>query len=125
MNEEIKKILKMLEEGILTAEEAEKLIDAVGIEEKGLVKAGADVSNRFLRVKMVENGQNKVNVNIPLSLIEVGLKIGKQLVPQFAPEAEGLKNIDFEELMEAIRSGAHGKLVEIEDGGDLITVEVD
>jgi hypothetical protein len=57
--------------------------------------------------------------------VEIGLKIGMQIGPQFAPEIESLKGIDFGELMEAIRQGASGKLVEVKDEGSLVEVYVD
>ena len=76
------------------------------------------------RVRVTEHGEQKVQVNVPLSIV-VGLKIGMQVGPQFVPEMEGLKNIDFGELMEAIRQGATGKLVEVKDGDEEVEIYVD
>ncbi|SFP70149.1 SHOCT-like domain-containing protein [Caldicoprobacter faecalis] len=116
MKEEIRKILKMVEEKKITAEEAEKLIDLVEPENTGLMQydSSANGNNeKFLRIKVVENGANKVNVNIPLSLLEVGLKLGTQVGAQFEPKLEALKNIDFNEIVQSIKNGAQGKLVEV------------
>ncbi|MCM8899705.1 MAG: hypothetical protein PWR01_1788 [Clostridiales bacterium] len=128
MKEEIRKILKMVEEKKITAEEAEKLIDMIEPENTGLTQYDSSANGnyeKFLRVKVVENGANKVNVNIPLSLIEVGLKLGTQVGAQFEPKLEALKNIDFNEIIQSIKNGAQGKLVEIEDDETYVSVVVE
>ena len=68
----------------------------------------------------MENGRNKVNVNIPVGLVNVGLKMGAR----FAPEVEG---VDFEEIMEAIRSGQQGKIMDVtdEEGGERVEIFVE
>ncbi len=128
MKEEIRKILKMVEEKKITAEEAEKLIDMIEPENTGLTQYDSSANGnyeKFLRVKVVENGANKVNVNIPLSLIEVGLKLGTQVGAQFEPKLEALKNIDFNEVIQSIKNGAQGKLVEIGDDETYVSVVVE
>lgn len=78
MNEERKRILEMLSEGKITAEEAEKLISALSddrSEESGLKTSGP----KYLRV-MVEPAPgnekgDKVNIRVPLKLIKAGLKL--------------------------------------------------
>jgi hypothetical protein len=128
MKEEMKKILKMVEQNKITVQEAEELLDVLAPdEEAALVQSPAleSLHGKFLRVRVTEGEAQKVQVNVPLSIVEIGLKIGMQVGPQFAPELEGLKNIDFQELMEAIRQGASGKLVEVKDGDELVEVYVD
>lgn len=128
MREEIKKILKMIEDGHITAEEGEKLIEALD-EQKSEVSLyhsqGSSSNPRFIKVRIAEEGKNKVNVTIPISLVEVGLKIGAKIGPKFAPETEVLQEIDFEELMQAIREGARGKLVDIQDDDNQVEVFVE
>lgn len=129
MKEEMKKILQMVEQNKITVLEAEKLIEALSADEETatlpLPPSTANIQGKFLRVRVTEEGEQKVQVNVPLSIVEVGLKIGMQIGPQFAPEMEGLRNIDFRELMEAIRQGASGKLVEVKDEDSLVEVYVD
>lgn len=128
MKEEMRKILKMVEEKKITAEEAERLINAIEPENGGVAQgysSAGDGNEKFLRIKVVENGANKVNVNIPLSLVEAGLKLGTQIGGQFEPKLEALRSIDFNEIIQAIKNGAQGKLVEIEDEDDYISVVVE
>jgi len=83
MNEERRKILDMLAQGKITAEEAEKLLDAVGDPGSGTgAAAGTDAAGRriwkYLRVQ-VDPGPNsesgdRVNIRVPFKLIRAGLK---------------------------------------------------
>lgn len=72
--------------------------------------AEAPVKPRSLRVRVVDlhTERVKANVNVPLNLVRVGLRIGAR----FAPELEGL---DVNELMEAINEGGHDKLIDVTD----------
>ncbi|HBG77034.1 MAG TPA: hypothetical protein DDW86_08770 [Clostridiales bacterium] len=132
MREEMKKILQMVEEKKITVEEAEKLLDAMGPEEPEPVLLESEeptdslnLKGKFLRLRVSEEGEQKVQINLPLSVVEVGLKIGMQVGPKFAPEMEKLEGIDFNELLEAVKKGATGKLLEVKDDGDLVEIYVD
>jgi hypothetical protein len=78
MNEERKRILEMLSEGKINADEAERLLSALsqrGESNQGMAKNGP----RYLRV-MVEPGlgsrnKDRVNVRIPIKLIRAGLRL--------------------------------------------------
>lgn len=128
VKEEIRKILKMVEEKKITAEEAERLIEVIEPEKSDATQYESDANEngeKFLRIKVVENGDSKINVNVPLSLIEVGLKVGTLVGAQFEPKLEALKNIDFNEIVQSIKNGAQGNLVEIEDDNTYVSVVVE
>ncbi|HEY1409653.1 MAG TPA: hypothetical protein VF434_11970, partial [Promineifilum sp.] len=74
---------------------------------------------RWFRVRItdVNTGRNKVNVNIPMGLVNVGIKMGAK----FAPEIEGDK---LEGILDAVRSGQHGKVMDIVDEEDGERVEI-
>lgn len=117
--EERMKILKMIEEGQISAEEGAKLLAALSSSSRRRESAAASGQAKWfrLRVRDLSSGRSKVNVNIPMSLVNVGIKMGAR----FAPDVEGL---DFDEIMEAIRSGAQGKIVDIVDEEDGERVEI-
>ncbi|MGI6704718.1 MAG: SHOCT-like domain-containing protein [Clostridia bacterium] len=123
MKEEIKKILKMVEEQKITAEEGEKLLEALQPERSTemLAEEGRP-SPKFLKIRVNEDGQTKVKVNIPIALVDVGLKIASKIGPQYAEELKGLKDVDFEELARAIKEGIRGKLVDIQDGDESVEI---
>lgn len=121
--EERMKILRMIEEGKLTAEEGAKLLSALS-DNRARVTAGTSISRgsgsaRWLRVKVTDmaSGRSKATVQIPIGLLEAGMKIGAH----FAPEVEG---VDMSEIMEALRSGVTGKIEDVMDEEDGEHVEI-
>ncbi len=120
--EERMKILNMISEGKISAEEGAKLLAALseGTKRKGMnLKMGQPSTPRWFRVRVtdLETGKDKVNVNLPMSLVDVGTRMGAR----FAPE---LDDMDFDEIIEQIRSGAQGKIVEVEDVDEGERVEI-
>lgn len=119
--EERMQILRMIEEGKISAAEGAELLRA--LEQESGTKPpeplkGASAPRWFrVRVTDVATGKNKVNVNIPMGLVNVGVKMGAR----FAPEMEDL---DFEELIEMIQSGAQGKVVDVIDNEEGERVEI-
>ncbi len=117
------RILKMIEQGQISAEDGARLLEALGSAEQprlsGPYTTPSSGSARWLRVRVTDlaSGKHKVNVNIPMGLVNVGLKMGAR----FAPEMEG---IDIDQLTQLIRSGATGKLIEVEDTADGERVEI-
>ncbi len=120
MENERLQILKMVQEGKITADEASKLLGAV--EEQSMLPSTGGA--KWFRVKVMDlkTGKAKVNVNLPIGLIDVGLNIGMKFIPE---EAMGnAKGVDIKQLVDAIKHGAMGKLVEVEDDEEGIRVEV-
>lgn len=118
--EERVKILNMIAEGKITAEDGAQLLKALqNASSKATATAARVEEPRYLRVRVTSTvtGQVKANINIPMSLINVGLRMGAR----FAPDLEGL---DFEEVMEAIRHGQRGKIIDVEDEEDGERVEI-
>ena len=84
--EERLQILKMIEEGKISAAEGAELLRA--LETKGergpTLEPMKGTSNpRWFRVRVtdVQTGRNKVNVNIPMGLVNVGIKMGARFAP--------------------------------------------
>lgn len=100
-------ILKLVQEGKVTPDEATKLLHA--LEGKGGESAVATGSGKLLRIRVTEGGGTKVNVNLPMSLVEAAVAIGVKFVPE-----EELRGIDINALLEAIRQGVTGKIVEVD-----------
>ncbi len=120
--EERLQILKMIEEGKISAAEGAELLRALDTKgERGpALEPMKGTSNpRWFRVRVtdMQTGRNKVNVNIPMGLVNVGIKMGAR----FAPEIEGK---ELSGIMEAVRSGQLGKIVDIVDAEDGERVEI-
>ena len=120
--EERMRILKMIDEGKISAEEGAKLLSALSESRRGpnasLPPRQAGTA-RWLRVRVTDvvTGRSKATVQIPLALIESGMKIGAH----FAPEVDG---VDMPTIMEALRSGVTGKIVDVVDEKDGEHVEI-
>ncbi|HMT19737.1 MAG TPA: hypothetical protein PKE20_00585 [Promineifilum sp.] len=120
--EERLQILKMIEEGKISAAEGAELLRALDTKvEKHQMQEplkGASAPRWFrVRVTDVNTGRNKVNINIPMGLVNVGIKMGAR----FAPEIEGQQ---LEGILDAVRSGQLGKVMDITDEEDGERVEI-
>lgn len=83
-----------------------------------------DIKSMLLKIRILSNEGDKVNVNLPVSLIiacgEAGINIGDMKINK------SMENIDFKQIISLIEQGVCGKLVEIESkDGDLITMYVE
>jgi hypothetical protein len=120
-SEERMRILNMIREGKITAEEGAKLLEALGEAQKGSRKSAARSGGEpgWFRVRVTDTltGRTKTTVNIPLSLMEWGMQIGAH----FAPE---VSELNMEQLMESLRSGVEGKIVDVLDEEDGEHVEI-
>ena len=116
-------ILKMIEEKKITAEEGAKLLAALETPTREEARELRDAKNRWFRVRVTDlkTGKRKVNVNIPLGLVEVGARLGVRFGAKKDPD---LADLDFNEIISMIRSGAEGKIVDVEDEEDGERVEV-
>ncbi len=120
LKEERMQILKMIQNGQVSAEEGAKLLAALeGGQKSEMAANAAATQGKFLRVRVTDmtTGRTKVNVNVPLALVNVGLKMGARFMPN-------LDSVDTGEIMQAIRSGMQGKIVDVEDAEDGEKVEV-
>lgn len=129
MTKEKMQILKMIEEGKITADEGMQLLQAVEPEgeEKNLQLAQTNGQSsgsnpRRLRVRVEKDGKETVNIKIPLSLVNVGLKIGKKFSPDLQ---ESMGNVDMDEIVRMIQEGAEGRLVEVDDGDEHVEIFVE
>jgi hypothetical protein len=120
--EERMKILKMIDEGKLSAEEGAKLLSALSSNQKASPSSSINLGGsgaRWLRVRVTDtlSGRSKATVQIPISLIDAGMKIGAH----FAPEVAG---VDMSEVMDALRNGMTGKIIDVMDDEDGEHVEI-
>ena len=120
-SEERMKILKMIEEGKLSAEEGTKLLAALSGPRTPAPPRppGIPGGPRWLRIRVtdIRTGRSKASVQIPLALVDAGMKIGAH----FAPEVEG---VNMANVMEALRSGVTGKIIDVTDEEDGEHVEI-
>jgi len=124
MNEEKMMILKMLQEGKISANEAAILLETLDSgskkkEEKKQSDESRKNEGKFFRVSITDTvtGRSRANIRLPLSVMGIGMKFGAH----FAPQIEGVES---EQLMDAIRNGQVGKIIDVFDDDDGEHVEI-
>ncbi len=127
MSEDRSRILNMLAEGKITAEEAERLLDALDTRAGGAPASTEPVIKgdpgpllealpKYLYVKVVAGNGDNVDVKIPIALVRSGLKLTSLIPPQAMDQINdsmsehgmsidftNLKPEDIDELVEALR----------------------
>jgi hypothetical protein len=108
-SEERLKILQMIQDGKISPEDGAKLLEALN---RGAGRPGSrsqisvdDGAYMRIRVTDTTTGRAKVSVNLPLSLVSAGIGIAAKYSP----------GIEEEYLMDAIRSGLTGKVIDVID----------
>ncbi|MBC7086905.1 MAG: hypothetical protein H5T96_00285 [Tissierellales bacterium] len=122
MNEEILRVLRMVEEGKIEAEKATELIEALRIGEEDYSQTNQE--DKKLKIKVKSGEGDNVNINIPVKFIN---SLGKAIkkIPKIEG-IEGLEEIDMEEILNAVSNGLEGTIVDIKsDGGDIVEIVVE
>jgi len=120
-SEERMKILKMVSDGKISAEEGSQLISALTQRSDDSKKSNKrSLARQTLRVRVTDmsSGKTKVNVNVPMRLVDAGLNIASQ----FVPEMENAQMM--EAVKEALSENINGKIVDVIDEEDQEHVEI-
>lgn len=115
-------ILQMIENKQITPEEGMKLLEAMEQSQQQIVSVNDSHYAEFIRIRVVEENKTKVNVNLPIALIEAVVQIGTKFLPQDLPE---LNNIDFKAIIAQVKAGARGKIAQIEDGNSFVEISIE
>jgi len=132
-SEEGKQILQLLAEGKIDVEQAYRLLRALGDVDERVPRAPREPSpptgppgppgarGRILRIRVTEDGEQKVNVAIPLAIARIGkMKLASSgLVRGHL----GKFGIDLDELLKSV--DFPGKIVDIADDEDRVEIYVE
>jgi hypothetical protein len=121
LREERLEILRLLEAGGITADEAATLLEALDRavlpppQNNGPVPQ-RNAEARVVRIRVTDSttGKAVVNLAFPLGLIKSGLDIAGQFVPEYLPKADAIR--------ESITTGFRGALVDVDDGGQRVEI---
>lgn len=120
-SEERMQILRMIEEGKISAKDGAELLRAIDTasEEPNYEPSQGAHASRWFRVRVTDlkSGRNKINVNVPIGLVKVGIKMGAR----FVPNVEG---VEYHKLLAAVQSGKQGKVIDVTDneGGERVEI---
>jgi len=115
-------ILKMIEEGKITSQEGIDLLEALeDTQEKNI----ENIKAKWVKIRVYDAEENtKVNVNLPISLIDAGIKLANKISPDL--KVSGISEEDLKGIIEAIKNGAEGKIVDVEsENGQRVEITVE
>jgi len=110
-------ILKMVQEGKINADEALQLLNALEPEGAALAPQQKGQPAQWLKVRVTnpKSGKAKVNVNVPIALLDLATKFVKP---------EQVHGVDLREVIRLVKEGARGRIVDVTDEDTGETVEV-
>ena len=116
---QLAKLLGVSVDGLLSGQQDIKpVVELVPAEQR------KDMKDMMLRIIVDSADGDKVRVNLPMALVPVAMEMGMEM-PQINGNA-ALKGIDWNQIMEMIRHGAIGNLVEVESAdGDVVRIFVE
>ena len=83
-----------------------------------------DIKDMMLRIVVDSSDGDKVRVNLPMALVQLAMEMGMEM-----PQVSGndvLKGIDWVQVMDLVRHGAMGNLVDVESAdGDIVRIFVE
>ncbi|NPA30742.1 MAG: hypothetical protein GXO37_01930 [Chloroflexi bacterium] len=121
MSDERLRILKMVEEGKISAEDASRLLEALREESPAPPASPAGEHRpRWLRIRVTEANGSRVQVNVPVRLLDVALRIAARTGALDDDEGQQV----LQALQEAIATGEVGRIVEVVDEEDGDRVEI-
>ena len=122
MKEEIKRILKMVEEGKIDLDKATELIEAIN-KPVNIQPSVSESVNKMLKVRVLSATNDTVNVNVPVKILKA---IGNAVNTIKIPGISDQEGIDIKMIMEAIDSGLEGKIVDVKSSnGDIVEVTIE
>ena len=127
-SEERMRILKMIQDGRITAEDGARLLSTLTTTSRATFVSSNLTSNtgsgpgRHLRVRVTDltNGRPRVNIRLPMTLVEVALKMGARF--GMAPE-----ELQAKDVMELLRSNTIGPVIDVtnEDGREHVEIMIE
>jgi hypothetical protein len=102
------KILKMIEEGKISPAEGVRLLEQGEPEAKTPAAEVSPAGPRWLRVMVTDTltGKARVNVRLPVNLVNAGVKLGARLSTE-------MDEINMEQISESIRNGYTGVVFDV------------
>jgi len=125
MKEEVKAILKMLEEGKIDSEGAAELISALGEKEKAAEAMPQGNSGKMFKVKVRSEEGDNVDVRLPINFVKSILhSMGK--IPGIPMDGDKRFDIDLDMVAHAIEHEIGGKIVDVKSkNGDIVEVVIE
>lgn len=132
-------VLRLLENGEITADEADQLLDALDADSAAAPASEAPPTTERtqdrdagpatatpirrgqpqlrIRISDTVSGKARVNLTIPLGFLDAGYRLARRIVPGRVPDAESFHS--------AIRDGFRGHLIDVVEGNERVEILVE
>ncbi len=119
ISEERLKILNLIQAGKLTPEEGLRLLEALDRPAAVKPEHPAAGAARWLRVQITDlvSGKTRVNVRLPVTVLNTGIKMGARF-------STDLGQAEMTQILDAIRSGSIGKILDVIDDEDSEHIQI-
>lgn len=128
MDQEAMDILEMVKSGKITPEQGAQLLEAMK-NPGAAITAPSGQKAKFVRVKVDVSGSGKenvaVNLNLPVALADLALKLAEGAKIQQGDQTivlgdyvKKMAGMDMGTILQLVKEGAAGKLVDVNVGGD-------
>ncbi|MGE7915388.1 SHOCT-like domain-containing protein [Lysinibacillus xylanilyticus] len=124
MNEEITKVLTMIQDGKIDADKGSELIQV--LKEKVETTNKPKYLDKTLKIRVVSTENDNVMVNLPIKLVKAVLMAGHSIAASIPQSEKYVKDIDINLLIEAIENELDGQIVDIKSAnGDTVSVIIE
>lgn len=125
MNEDILKVIKMVQDGKIDAEKGTELIEALNKKDE-IHDAPVNFAdeNKMLKIVVKSQDGDNVNVNLPIKFIK-GLSGSINNIAGLTG-IKGMENIDLKQILDAVSNGLEGDIVDVKsEDGDTVKISVE
>ncbi len=111
------KLLGISVDVLLSGEEEKPAVELVPEQKR------KDIKDMMLRVVIDSADGDKVRVNVPMALIQIAIDTGTNLFEVSGSDA--IKNVDWAQILNLVRQGAIGNLLEVEAEDAVVRIFVE
>lgn len=129
MKEEIARVLAMVQEGKIDADQGSELIQVLKAKEvagSSLIGKPTKYVDKTLKVRVVSAENDNVTINLPVKLIKAVLKAGHSIASSIPQSEKYVKDLDIHLIIEAIENELEGQIVDVKSAnGDTVSVIIE
>jgi len=137
MNQEIEKILTLVQEGKIDSAKGAELIQVLQERESVSKEVSTNVvdfkekqskqyGDKMLKIRVNSEEGDNVSVNLPIKLIKVLVSAGVNIAGNIPQAEKYVKEVDFDVILQAIENELDGQLVDIKSAnGENVSIVIE